>query len=147
MAQDGKIVSWFFQLDRDSSSLSTTELTSRYVYTGSCWVSLLGFAMNLEEVPRIMEKRQWPSRAWRQVLVRHPCPLSHCSWVGSCHMCPVRHQGRFSKKEEFPPHPTPNPPHVPKLKSFHGDSQIANPSKNELERGKKPAHPQRNRPG
>lgn len=45
-------------------------------------------------------------------------------------MCPVRHSREIFQKGRVPsPHTL---PHVPKLKSFHGDSQIANPSKNEL---------------
>lgn len=38
-------------------------------------------------------------------------------------------KGDFPKRKSSPTHTL---PHVPKLKSFHGDSQIANPSKNEL---------------
>lgn len=43
-------------------------------------------------------------------------------------------KGDFPKSESSHSHPA--PPHVPKLKSFHGDRQIADPSKTELE-GKK----------
>lgn len=51
MAQDG---AWFPSFSESHlSSVSAAGLTS---HSGSCWVSLLVFAMNLEEVPGIMDR-------------------------------------------------------------------------------------------
>lgn len=80
-----------------------------------------------------------------QSLAFHPCPKPSQLGQQQPHVSCEAFKGDFPKRKSS--YPTPNLPHVPKLKSFHGDSQIANPSKNELERGKKPAQPQRNRPG
>lgn len=138
-----------FQSDRDISSLSATELTSHQVSMGSCWVSRLGFAMNLEEVPRTMERGNGYAEPGDRSPDPSPPSLSpEPSQLGQQlpHVSCAAFKGDFPKRKSS--HPTPNLPHVPKLKSFHGDSQIANPSKNELERGKKkPAHLQRTRPG
>lgn len=74
-----------------------------------------------------------------QSLAFHPCPKPSQLGQQQPHVSCEAFKGDFPKRKSS--YPTPNQPHVPKLKSFHGDSQIANPSKNELEREKNQLSP------